>query len=68
MTEDTRRGSRMSIHWRTGELERVTKAAEMLGLPLADFLRMSGLERARTVIDQAATNPWSTAANGGEKG
>lgn len=66
MTADTKRSSRISIHWRPGELERVQTAAELLGLPLADFLRMSGLERARTVIDQAGRNPWTTGAPKGE--
>jgi len=59
MTQDTLRAARISIHWRPGELERIQTAAEMLGLPLADFLRMAGLERARGVIDRAAHDPWS---------
>ena len=66
MTTDTRRAARISIHWRPGELERVQSAAELLGLPLADFLRMAGLERARTTIDQAGRNPWTTTPNDGK--
>lgn len=60
MDADTRRAARISIHWRPGELERVQQAAELLGLPLADFLRMAGLERARETIERAGRNPWST--------
>lgn len=48
-----RRDARVSIHWRPGELQRITTAADALGLTLADFLRMSGLERARDVLERA---------------
>lgn len=52
-TEADRRTARISIHWRQGEMERVSSAADMLGLSVADFLRMSGLERARKVLEEA---------------
>lgn len=55
-TDAEKRAARISIHWKPGELERVSAAAEMLGLPLADFLRMAGLERARDVIERAGRN------------
>lgn len=48
-----RRTMRVSIHWKSGEAERIQAAADALGLPLADFLRMAGLERAREILERA---------------
>lgn len=48
-----RRTMRIAIHWKSGEAERIQAAADALGLPLADFLRMAGLERAREVLERA---------------
>jgi hypothetical protein len=53
-----RRTARISIHWKSGEAERIQSAADALGLPLADFLRMAGLEKAREVLDRAAKETW----------
>ena len=53
-----RRTARISIHWKAGEAERIQSAAESLGLPLADFLRMAGLEKAREILDRTAKETW----------
>ena len=53
-----RRTMRISIHWKAGEAGRIQSAAESLGLPLADFLRMAGLEKAREILDRAAKETW----------
>lgn len=51
-----KRTERVTIHWRPGENERIAAAAELLGLGLADFLRMAGLIRAREVLERAGRN------------
>ena len=51
-----KRSERITIHWKIGEQERIAGAADLLGLPLADFLRMAGLMRAREVLERAGRN------------
>ena len=53
-----RRTMRIAIHWKAGEAERIQSAADALGLPLADFLRMAGLEKAREVTVRAQKETW----------
>lgn len=53
-----RRTMRIAIHWKSGEAERIQMAADALGLPLADFLRMAGLEKAREVMSRAKKDAW----------
>jgi len=44
LSDANKRSHRISINWRPGEYERVSQAAEALGLDLSGFLRMAAIK------------------------
>lgn len=47
------RAERITLHVLPEELEQISGAAQVLGLGVADFVRMSSLERARETMARA---------------